>query len=144
MFQVSFYWAEAEARSLPDPMLVPVGRLRLAMAGTERPTPRCDALLGDVGVGVACSLYERRPSPCRDFTASWARGVAEDGCDRARLRHGLVPLSLADWEGVEPDEPDSPERPDGPEPGPDPGPGPDGPGGPEPQRPRDPKVPNVA
>jgi Fe-S-cluster containining protein len=132
-YQVSFYWAEADARNLPEGMVVPVGRLRLAMAGTDRGRPRCDALMGDLGGSVACSLYDRRPSPCRELTPSWARGAAEEGCDRARVRHGLAPLSPADWLGIEPDEPErpEPERPDGPD-------------TPEPERPIDPKVPSVA
>lgn len=105
-FQVSFYWAEAEARGVPEAMVVPVGRLRLAMAGTERPAPRCDALLGDVGAGTACTIYERRPDPCREFAPAWQDGAANPACDRARARHGLPPLEPRDWDAPEPEAPE--------------------------------------
>jgi len=36
---------------------------------------------------VACGIYEWRPSPCREFEAG------SDACERARLRHGLAPLT---------------------------------------------------
>jgi hypothetical protein len=87
-FRVSFYWAEADARGIPDEYVVPVGRLRLAMRGTEvTTTPRCIALEGVVGEHTACSIYERRPQPCRELEPG------DGSCERARARHALPALS---------------------------------------------------
>jgi hypothetical protein len=59
------------------------------MAGTERPQPRCEALAGAIGGAVACTVYDQRPSPCRELQPG------EDKCQRARRRHGLPPLGIA-------------------------------------------------
>jgi Fe-S-cluster containining protein len=56
------------------------------MCGTDASPPRCVALTGEIGKGVACSIYDARPSPCREFD------VHHDACARARARHGLPPL----------------------------------------------------
>lgn len=85
-YRVSFYWAEAEP--LPAALTRPLGRWYACMAGTERPQPRCDALAGDIGGLVACTVYDRRPSPCRELQPG------EDKCQRARRRHGLPPLGI--------------------------------------------------
>jgi len=63
------------------------------MRGSDRSTPRCVALAGDIGSSVRCTIYEHRASPCRDFPYSWADGVHNERCDRARAAHGLPPLS---------------------------------------------------
>jgi len=34
--------------------------------------PACVALTGEVGVRVSCSVYDKRPSPCRTFEAGSA------------------------------------------------------------------------
>ncbi len=60
------------------------------MRGTDHRTPRCAALGGTVGLQVACSIYEWRPAPCREFAAG------SDACDQARRRHGLAPLWAQD------------------------------------------------
>jgi Fe-S-cluster containining protein len=62
------------------------------MAGTEKSWPRCVALDGQVGECVRCTIYEKRPSPCRDFAPSWQNGVRNERCDAARAAHGLPPL----------------------------------------------------
>ena len=72
----------------------------VCMVGTGPPTRRCIALDGIVGDRVACTIYEQRPPPCRDFRASWADGAHHEPCDAARARHGLPPLTPADWAGV--------------------------------------------
>lgn len=62
------------------------------MRGTEAKPSRCSALLGDVGQGTRCTLYEQRSSTCREFEASWANGQHNPHCDEARRAHGLPPL----------------------------------------------------
>ena len=63
------------------------------MRGTDRSSPRCIALEGEIGRAVHCSIYAKRASPCRDFQASWVDGIHNERCDRARAVHGLPPLA---------------------------------------------------
>ena len=70
----------------------------VAMRGTEGGAAlRCVALEGTIGRDVACSIYPRRPSPCRALPAAWENGEPSPQCDRARARHGLAPLTPADF-----------------------------------------------
>lgn len=62
------------------------------MRGTAGRSPRCVALQGEVGVHACCSIYERRPSPCRAFATEAAFGHGDIGCGDARRLHGLPPL----------------------------------------------------
>jgi Fe-S-cluster containining protein len=62
------------------------------MLGTETTTPRCASLEGRIGASVRCTIYERRPSPCREFKQSWVDGHRNERCDAARAAHGLPPL----------------------------------------------------
>ncbi len=65
-------------------------------------TPRGDEQMarGEDGWCVAideqrqnCSIYEQRPSPCREFAPLAAHGRRGDqACDDARRRHGLPRL----------------------------------------------------
>lgn len=91
-FRVDFHPAElaggafAWGTGVPPAMTVPVTPQLLRMGGTDASPPRCVALAGEIGVGVACLIYAGRPSPCREFDTS------HDACARARSRHGLPPL----------------------------------------------------
>ena len=67
------------------------GRL-CRMRGTDHQPPRCAALVGTVGVKVACGIHEWRPSPCREFGLRAPMGIGDEACDAARRRHGLAPL----------------------------------------------------
>lgn len=58
---------------------------------------RCVALKGKVGSSVSCEIYSLRPTPCRDFQASFEEGEHEPRCDRARAKYNLRPLSRQDW-----------------------------------------------
>lgn len=85
-YRVSFYWAEADALGLDPALTRPLNPWRLCMAGTEQAPTRCQALHGQVGAFVACSVYAARPSPCRELQPG------EDKCVRARAGHGLPAL----------------------------------------------------
>ena len=88
-YRVSFYWAEAHERGLPEHLTEKVNAHLSCMAGTWSKAPRCAALATASGGTVACSVYEARPSPCREVQPGDAQ------CQRARMRHGLPPLHLA-------------------------------------------------
>ena len=77
---------------MPDHLTVQVSPFHVAMLGTDSKPARCVGLLGDVGCGVRCSMYEQRSSSCREFEASWENGVHNPRCDDARKAHGLPPL----------------------------------------------------
>lgn len=89
-FRVSFYWAEAPGRGLPDGWTEQLTPHIACMKGTNASTPYCAALgKGDAGP-MACGVYPSRPSPCREVQ------VGDDKCVRARARHGLpAPACLA-------------------------------------------------
>lgn len=78
--RVSFHWLETQ---VPEAMTVPVGLHRVCMKGTERGDGPCIALRGD-----RCSIYEIRPSPCRDFPAV-IDGRRNPKCLELRARIGL-------------------------------------------------------
>lgn len=73
---------------------------RLAMRGTQAYHPRCAALEGRVGVAVRCSIHPQRPSVCREVQPSWEFGEPSAQCDKARMIHGLPPLTPEDWGGL--------------------------------------------
>lgn len=86
MFRVSFYWGEADdapGGRVPVALTRPVGPLHRCMAGTEARPVRCVALQGEVGRSVACAIYSRRASTCREVQPSDAQ------CLKARAAHGL-------------------------------------------------------
>ena len=67
------------------------------MRGTNVAQPHCIALRGTVGEATHCSIYEQRPSVCREVAPSWESGAINPQCDRARLKYGLPVLTLKDW-----------------------------------------------
>lgn len=96
-FRVDFHCADlatADSDGVPREMTVPLTATLVRMRGTDEAPPRCIALEGEVGKAVSCTIYERRPGPCRDFAPYAPIGIGDDACDRARRRHGLPPLAL--------------------------------------------------
>ena len=93
-FRVDFHPAElaggafAWGQGVPLPMTAPVTPATVRMRGSDATEPRCIALAGEVGKAVACTIYDGRPSPCREFATT------DDACARARRRHGLPPLTM--------------------------------------------------
>lgn len=94
-FRVSFYWRELDSAGgcVPEALTVPVSNHLSCMQGTQSKNPRCTALLGTVGEQVRCTVYENRPSPCREFMPSGevvdGQGGGNSDCDRARAHFGL-------------------------------------------------------
>lgn len=93
-FRVSFYWTEAD--DAPGG-LVPVAvteRLNThlrCLVGTNSNSPHCSMLDGGVP-GGRCTIYEQRPSPCRELDAFTPAGEPDEKCVRARARYGLPAL----------------------------------------------------
>ncbi|MGA7298206.1 MAG: YkgJ family cysteine cluster protein [Rhodanobacteraceae bacterium] len=99
-FRVAFHWSEAEAflgGKVPRELTMKLDPHRLAMRGCEGSHPRCIALRGTIGHKASCSIYEERPSVCRQLLPAWEHGVPSPQCDRARQAHGLQPLRPEDW-----------------------------------------------
>ena len=95
-FRVSFHWSEAEPTlggAVPVALTETLGAHQRCMRGTWAEHPHCIALEGTVGDGVRCTIYDARPSPCRELTMSWENGAHSPQCDRARARYGLPPLA---------------------------------------------------
>ena len=97
-FRVDFHPAElaggafAWGEGVPQALTVPVTATLARMRGTDEGPPRCIALAGEIGQAVSCTIYDRRPGPCRDFAPFAALGIGDEGCARARRRHGMKPL----------------------------------------------------
>lgn len=84
-------WA-VEGGPVPEGLAVEIADRLCRMRGTDHARPRCAALVGVVGQKVHCAIHEWRPSPCREFGRLAPLGIGDDACDRARRRHGLLPL----------------------------------------------------
>lgn len=69
----------------------------LAMKNKMPSSPRCVALDGHIGKHVSCNIYQNRPSPCRQFKASYEDGTHNPRCDECRSKRGLQPLIREDW-----------------------------------------------
>ena len=93
-FRVSFYWGEAKSAGgcVPDNLTEQVNHHLSCMQGTNAKPARCAALMGDVGSQVRCTIYNDRPSPCRDFSCNAELTPHNPGCDTARAHYGLIPL----------------------------------------------------
>ncbi|HTM70893.1 MAG TPA: YkgJ family cysteine cluster protein [Luteimonas sp.] len=103
-FRVALHWSEADPAlggTVPPELTEPLRRHERAMKGTSQGAPRCIALDAEIGVRSRCTIHPRRPSACRDVAASWEFGAPSPQCDRARIAHGLAPLTPADWHGID-------------------------------------------
>ena len=83
----SAFELEGEGGSVPPGLAVEVSGSTMRMRGTDHVPIRCAALTGQVGVRASCGIYEWRPNPCRELEPG------SFGCEKARARHGLPPLS---------------------------------------------------
>jgi Fe-S-cluster containining protein len=93
--RVSFYWGEGD--DAPGGWVPVQFTRRLApslrvMRGTEASRPRCMALEGEVGRAVRCTIYDQRPSPCREFEWHGENGEPNNRCNQRRLAAGLPAL----------------------------------------------------
>ena len=95
-YRVDFHPAElaktAQSSGVPTEMTIVLTPKLMRMKGTDETSPRCVALIGEIGQQVGCSIYADRPSPCHEFNPWAALGIVDDACNRARQRHGLPPI----------------------------------------------------
>lgn len=94
-FRVSFYWGEADDAPggvVPAALTEQLTPHLRCMVGTNQQPRRCVALAGSPGQGVSCTIYPRRPSPCREFPAYLEDGQPNPKCDVLRAAAGLPAL----------------------------------------------------
>ncbi|HTJ96792.1 MAG TPA: YkgJ family cysteine cluster protein [Rhodocyclaceae bacterium] len=94
-YRVSFYAGETDefpGGIVPNGLVEQINSVMACMRGTEQHPVRCVALRGTIGESVGCSIYEFRPSPCREFSPYSLLGQGDESCAEARRRHGLPPL----------------------------------------------------
>ena len=100
-FRVSFYWREIDSEENLDGVPMELTEFHSPtfsyMKGTGQKNPRCICLDGVLGKKVACTIYEKRPTPCREFTASYENGIQNTRCDDARAQIGLPALRPEDF-----------------------------------------------
>ena len=103
-FRVSFHWSEADPEqggAVPAALTEPLRVHEGVMRGTSQKRPWCVALDAEIGRYSRCTIHDRRPSTCAAVPASLESGERSVQCDKARLAHGLHPLTEADWAGVD-------------------------------------------
>ena len=87
-FRVSFYHGELDTQPggiVPAELAAPVTPFRACMKGTEAGQGRCIAL----GADGRCSIYEKRPSVCREFPVFMEDGRMNPECLRLRAMYGI-------------------------------------------------------
>jgi len=90
-FRVSFYHGEiASTRSagVPSELTTQLTPHLACMKGTESGGRPCIALRHSDEHGYRCSIYENRPSPCREFNILNEDGTENAACKALRLRSG--------------------------------------------------------
>ena len=96
VFRVSFDCREVDncpGGVIPAELTFKLNETRAAMKGTEGRPYRCQALTGKIGGAVHCTIYDRRPTTCREFFSAGEGSVVNSLCDRARVTYGLMPIS---------------------------------------------------
>ena len=96
IYRVTFDYHEADTfpgGGIPSYLIFKLDGTRWAMSGTEKRPIRCQALSGEIGRSVHCTIYNRRPTNCRMFLAVGENNAVNSLCDQARATYGLMPLS---------------------------------------------------
>lgn len=82
-FRVSFYHGEIESQGLgivPEELTARVSPHLVCMKGTEKGNSPCIALRHTEQEGYRCSIYEKRPSTCREFDLLNQDGTINTKC----------------------------------------------------------------
>ena len=111
-FRVAFHWSETESflgGPVPPEHTERLDPHRVVMRGTAGGRNlRCNQLQGEIGIAVHCGIYLQRPSPCRELQPDGQHGIGSPQCRAARSRHGLAPLTAADFHWDQPTDPQGP------------------------------------
>jgi Fe-S-cluster containining protein len=62
------------------------------MKGAEVGNSKCQALSFTPKLGYRCSIYENRPSTCREFDILNNNGTPNTRCQELRIKAGLMPI----------------------------------------------------
>ena len=90
--RVSFYHGEVEGNgsgTVPANLVTQITPHLVCMKGTEKGKGRCIALTYTTTEGYRCSIYENRPSPCREFNVRNDDGRPNSECNTLRIAIGL-------------------------------------------------------
>ncbi len=100
--RVSFYHGEVLHQDkdqligmVPPEMVTQLTPHIVCMAGTEDGKQSCIALRHDLQHGCRCSIYEQRPSPCREFNIFNEDGSVNLLCDKLRSAVGLPSIEAS-------------------------------------------------
>ena len=98
-FEVSFPVTELSENSfhVPENRTFKIDEQTRALKTLNKENMRCQSLEGHLGKMVSCRIYNNRPSPCRNFKASFEDGIANPRCDQVRQERGMKPLTKEDW-----------------------------------------------
>ncbi len=91
-FRISFYFGELDVMEggfVPTELTEKVNGTFACMGGTNQKDKRCSALVGDIGKDAKCSIYENRPSPCREFNVWDDLGIPNVKCQELRFKNGI-------------------------------------------------------
>lgn len=90
-FRISFYCGESNALggTVPDWMIEKLSDTMGCMSGTEAGSGRCVALAGKIGDSIACTIYENRPTPCREYHVWDEQGMPNPKCQELRAKRGI-------------------------------------------------------
>lgn len=96
-FRVSFYHAEVDGNGVgvvPESMVTQLSPHLVCMKGTELGGGKCVALAYSSAEGYRCSIYEKRPTPCREFNIVNDDGQINPDCQKLRASIGLPVVSV--------------------------------------------------
>lgn len=97
-YRISFFSGEIDTQPMgfvPEALVsdYEVKPLVACMKGTETGNGRCIALTGTIGKSIGCSIYENRPTPCREFPVWMEDGSPNPKCQTLRTKIGIAPLT---------------------------------------------------
>ena len=87
-FRVSFYHGEIAGNGtgiVPAELTSKINAHMACMKGTEKGNGACVALKHTEEEGWRCSIYEQRPSPCREFNILNEDGTINQKCQELQL-----------------------------------------------------------
>lgn len=93
-FRVSFYFGEIDNHHLghvPKELTSKINDFYACMKGTEKGRGKCIALSGSSKDGdISCSIYNNRPTPCREFPVFNPDGSMNSKCLELRKINNIL------------------------------------------------------